>query len=300
LIQEIQNSSADTILLIGDDPWYMHYYQDVLDLMVKNGKQYFIVHPGYQNHSINSNIHILTLPLAWFANADKVSTEILTKKRSLPYGFSCLNRVMNAHRLLLGTYLWRENLIDQIIYTLSEERIPIVGHAEQLTHSRDPEGRFQSLLPIRYAEPIDQPIPMDGSVSHPAYHDAYCNIVTETSIEYFDYQDMIPAPAVTEKSFKPFVSAQIPVFFASPGHYQYFRNLGFEVMEDFIGQEFDQSFVIRKCEMICDLVRLGRDYAEDYYFSHLREIEHNRSLINNGAVEKQLFDDIDVFLSTCL
>jgi hypothetical protein len=35
-------------------------------------------------------------------------------------------------------------------------------------------------------------------------------------------------------------------------------------MEDFIGSEFDQAMVTRKCEMISDAVALGRKYAEHY------------------------------------
>jgi len=43
----------------------------------------------------------------------------------------------------------------------------------------------------------------------------------------------------TEKTIKPFIAKQIPIFFALPGHLNVLRNLGFDLFDDLIDNSYD-------------------------------------------------------------
>lgn len=295
VIDDIKSASAEIVILYSVNPWYNRYFSNLLSVMLESKKTFFLLTLGYENYSISSNVHIVSFPHFYWT---RHFSDFKIKNRSLPYGFSCLNRKLNAHRALLGISLRSKNLLDQIIYSQDDDKCEIVGHAQNLIDKRDPDGIFQSMLPIRHTETLSESIKNDHSIGHPAYHQAYCNIVTETSIEHFDFEYFIPVSCVTEKSYKPFLSSQIPIFFAAQGHYEYFKKLGFEVMEDFVGSELDRAMVTRKCKIISDIVSLGREYAENYYFSHIKEITHNHQLINSDKIGIMILDKIHDFVTS--
>ena len=88
------------------------------------------------------------------------------------------------------------------------------------------------------------------------------------------------------------MSGQVPVMLAAQGHIAYFKSLGFEMMEDLLPAEFDQMNVPQKIDTVVALVSKGKEFIEDFYFSHLKEIQHNYQLINSEKVEKSILQNI--------
>jgi len=156
---------------------------------------------------------------------------------------------------------------------------------------------YVNLLPITWVNevPSDNFV-IDHSVIHDAYQHSYCNIVTETETEHFTHTHIFPVPVITEKSFRPFVSCQIPVWLAAQGHMAYLQGLGFEVMEDLLPLGYDNMNTFDKITAITNLVAKGRDYIKDYYFSHLKEIQHNHELVSSDQVEQLMLNRIRNFL----
>jgi hypothetical protein len=80
---------------------------------------------------------------------------------------------------------------------------------------------------------------------------------------------------LTEKTFKPFLSSQIPVFYTCPGHLPYLKDLGFEVMENIIPGGYDHLLADERIQKIIWLIKQGKNYIQDFYAQHVREIQHN-------------------------
>lgn len=184
------------------------------------------------------------------------------------YGFSFLNNYPRYFRLELGFYLWNAHLLDDIFYT-------------QSLHNETPETintyidskkfkEFTKLLPIQYEK--NKNMEHDHTVNNPAFSNSYAHIYTETEIDF---------PVVTEKTFKPYVSGQIPIPLASKGHLAYLKSLGFHVFDDLLGQDYDYLDPYHKMHKIKDLVKKGKSFIKDYYIYNRDKIEHNNMNLKN-------------------
>jgi hypothetical protein len=217
----------------------------------------------------------------------------VAKPSGLKYGFSCLNNSNNAHRTLLGYWLYKKKLLDDIIFSQN-----ILNDGYAITRiSQDADilnlenfEEYKNLLPIRAQF---EPVPVSEfrdiqayAVAHPAYAEAYCNIVTESECEEYPYNRNINLPVITEKSYKPFMTGQVPIMLAAQGHIAYLKGLAFEMMEDLLPMGYDQMPVLQKIENIIAIVAKGKEFITDFYFNHLREIKHNYELVNSDKVEE--------------
>lgn len=146
-------------------------------------------------------------------------------------------------------------------------------------------------------DPTPTLIAGDNSITHPAYYQSYCNIVTESEVQDFLFSGaVIDLPTVTEKTYKPFRTRQLPIWLAAPGHLSYLESLGFEVMRDLLPAGFDQSGVFARATMISQIVSKGHAYIKDFYHAHLREIEHNYALVHGTQVDDLITNNIKNFL----
>lgn len=293
LINQIKNSKKTSFVLITSDPWFKDYYKNFLEFAACDQRKFYILTLEYENYWIADNIAVISFPGWYFTRTSKPFNP---KPQGLPYGVSCLNRLGNGHRLLLGIHLYQAKLLDKIIWTqnYSDENLPESGYANTLICRMDPYNEYRDLLPINpyessYAE-------NDHTTDHVAYTQAYCNIVTETAIEYFYHDGVKAVPSITEKSFKPFISSQLPIFFASPGHYAYLRSLGFDPMEDLIGN-IDHMGTMEKCTHIRDILLRGREYFEEFYFTNLDRVQYNHQLVSSSNVDKKILQNIKDFLN---
>ena len=306
------NNPFDTMLLTNGDVWR---YFDSRDLIFNHPKlkhkKVFIHNCGYDNIKFSENKYEIAFPLWYFdrfywLNKTK-SNSFIPLIKNLNYGFSCLNHRASIDRILLGYNLNKKNLLDDMVY--SQHTYGNWWQTNSLPINSDIPNDLQSyldLLPIVHNTEehllgkMQKQLPYGGNqldtIDHPAYIDAYCNIVTESECEEWPYSRNINLPIITEKTNKPFITKQIPLFLAARGHLKYLKGLGFEVMEDLLPSGYDEMPALQKINSIVNLVSKGKEFIQDYYFSHLKEIQHNYELVNSDKVEQVILQRIKDFL----
>jgi hypothetical protein len=297
MLDQQPKDTVDTLVLFNGDVWrYSNVTKSIFDHPNLQNKNVFLQTLGYNNTKISNKCWEISYPIHYWSRKKSLS-QFIAKSVGLKYGVSCLNNKDNYHRIILGYHLYKNNLLDGIIFSQN-----IVGDTYSIHRiAQDAEvlnlidfDKYKKLLPVRYNEPNDPNLNFaaDHSISHDAYTKAYCNIVTETECEEYPYEKNINLPTVTEKSYKPFLAGQVPIMLAARGHIAYFKSLGFEMMEDLVPTGYDQMNVLEKISAIVAIISKGRDFIEDFYFGHLKEIQHNYELVNSNKVEDLILQNI--------
>tara|TARA_R110000868_G_scaffold376306_1_gene641163 strand:- start:270 stop:857 length:588 start_codon:yes stop_codon:yes gene_type:complete len=193
--------------------------------------------------------------------------------------------------------IFTQNLVDSFyIQRVSED-------SNELNLDLSSYQDYLKLLPIRHLSELNSDLSSTitiitcQSIDHEAYCNAYCNIVTESECEQYPYHQDINLPVSTEKTYKPFRSKQVPLMLVARGHIEYLQGLGFELMTDLLLPGFDNMPVLQKIDAIVGIVKQGREFIKDFYFSHLREIQHNYELVNSDKVEKIILQRIESTLN---
>ena len=292
--------TVDTVI-ITDEKWKypdditgVNYYEETLLAHPSmQNKDIIIVTHRYTNRQVGHRCWLVSYPAFFLIGRFYSPNTWAFKPRDLVNGFSSLNYRPAVHRVLLGYRLYEQGLLDDVIFSLSDQ-----GSFDARIFTQLPEfNKFRQLLPIQCYDSATN----DHTVNHPAYSHAYCNIVTETEtdmvIDIEPGTNLVEHEIITEKSYKPFLSGQVPLFLASQGHMAYLTSLGFEVMSNLVPAGYDQMPTRDKVAAIVDVVAQGREYIRDFYFNHLREIEHNYRLATSGAVEQRLLRDIQQLIS---
>jgi hypothetical protein len=308
----------DTVILYTVDVWVYYLYDRVVrDHEQLQGKNVFVLTLGYKNRRIGDRCWILSFPIWYMRRQLPIDKNFVPKPRGLEYGYGSLNNRPAPHRLLLGHALFENELLDTVIFTQN--------NTQQMSHTRlkeypagqiDPSlivdspqwnmvwntpgfNQYQQLLPIKWQ---DQAITNTHHVHHDAELIAYANILTEAMIHDVNWSEesqsliTIPLPIMSEKTWRPFAAAQVPVFLAAIGHLPYLQSLGFEIMTDLYPAGFDDMSLLEKINAIVNMVKQGRDFIEDFYHAHLREIQHNHELVFSDHVDRQVVDNIKKFI----
>jgi hypothetical protein len=293
---------VDTVLLTNGDVWrHFDATEEIFNHPNLQDKNVFLQTLGYKNIKVNNRCWEISYPV-YYWKREKSTVDFVAKPSSLKYGFSCLNNNNNMHRTILGYRLYKNNLLGDIIFSqniLDNSYYAIVRASQdaKILNLKNFE-EYRNLLPIRaQMENIPEGQKFRGDhnnavPTHPAYTEAYCNIVTESECEEYPYSRNINLPVVTEKSYKPLRAGQVPIMLAARGHIAYFKSLGFEMMEDLMPEGYDQMNIPKKISAIVAIVSKGNEFIEDFYFSHLKEIQHNYELINSNKVEDLILQNI--------
>jgi hypothetical protein len=293
---------TNCILLTNYDVWR---YNDYFCKKNYNGK-IVVGTLGYYNVKYSDCYYELSLPVYYFSRKKYFNIE--DKPGNLQYGFSCLNNRTSIDRILLGYELFRENLLDKLIFSQNLHptseyeyvlNIFFEHHYSFIFEYFDfsKYNEYRSLLPIAYNnETVFVDNGLNLTIQHDAYLNAYCNIVTESECESWPYYLDENLPTITEKSYKPFLAKQIPLYLSARGHLQYLKKYGFETMEDLLPLNYDSFNTIEKIKTIVDIIKKGKEYIEDFYFSHLREINHNYELVLSDKVENLVLKELQEFL----
>jgi hypothetical protein len=283
------DQNVNGIILDNSDIWRYSDNELLQNWIANDHRDYFIITLGYQNKKIIPRMYELSLPYVYYIR-QKLPIDI--KPKNLHIGFGCLNFKITLPRLMLGCALYNNKLLDKVIFTQNNKEFVLHGFEQVLSEQLPNVQEYMKLLPIGVI-PDDQ---IDAVAHTSDLHNVsklcYCNIVTETETEFFGHQQTVPTPVVTEKSFRPFHTCQIPVFLASQGHLAYLKNLGFEVMEDLLPVGYDDMNTFEKVDSIVELVNKGKEYIENFYFSHLKELRHNYELISSDKIEKVMIQQI--------
>lgn len=250
-------------------------YSDFIDYLKTKKNIFFIIQTiGYvtKKHSYN----VVEVGLVYF-NEFKYQTIENTSKRE--YSFSCLNHFPKYFRIHLGLELWKNNLLDDILFSQSVGDQTFLQEAN--IRLKDIEGYedYINALPFKYKfDPTvtsldDKNLNFDTfSVNHTAFNNTYAHIYTESEID---------RQVCTEKTIKPYLAGQIPIPLTPTGHIQYLKELGFETFDDLLGTNYDELDYEDKIEVIVSIVSKGKDYIEDYYFKNYDKIEKNNTNLRN-------------------
>jgi len=293
----------DTVVLTNSDVWrYFSNEANIFNHPALVNKNVFMQTLEYNNTKVDNLHWKISYPIFyWSRTISSINFKLLNA--NLPYGFSCLNNNAGVlHRLILGYNFYKNNLLGSIIFSQNDYNSWWVNKlpAPDIINTLPDFQGYLDLLPIRAIESTSQVknFVNDHSINNLAYNNAYCNIVTESESEEYPYGRNINLPVVTEKSYKPFRSGQIPLILGARGHIAYLKGLGFEMLEDLLPDGYDDMTILKKIDSIVTIVSKGRDYIEDFYFSHRKEIEHNYKLVNSNRVEnlilqriKEMFND---------
>ena len=300
--------TSDTVILTNGDVWrYANIEHGIFNHIALQGKTVLLQTGGYSNIKYNNLHYHISFPM-WYWDRTHCTEDFIPLSSNIEYGFSCLNNATSIDRFILGHNLYINNLLEDIVFSqnLVESRFERI---EQDLNILDlPKfHEYKNLLPILLDDykdigPINfknfrnQPgwvIPLD----HPAFSNAYCFISVESECEEYPYSRNINLPIVTEKSYKSFITRQIPLVVGARGHYAYLKDLGFEMMEDFLPEGYDDMPFLKKVDAIVSTVAKGKEFAKDFYFSHLPEIQHNYELVNSTKVEELILKRIHTLLT---
>ena len=285
------HSACDTVLLKNYDVWrYMEYENEIFNHANLAGRNVFLQYMGYTNHRVSERHWKISFSFSYYIREPDV---LPIKEHGLPFGYGCLNNYPSVHRVMLGHALWYNNLLPQVIFSQNNN-----GAMDADVFNTLPDFEtYRSMLPIRWEHERDiDNFFRDHKLAHPAFNEAYCNIITESEIAAVPYYQDVDLPIISEKTFKAYRSCQIPMALACRGQVEYTRGLGFEPMEDFAPLGFDQMGPLEKIEAIVKTVGQGREYAESYYFDHLREIQHNVRLVQSDQVDQLILQRIKSML----
>jgi len=137
------------------------------------------------------------------------------------------------------------------------------------------------------------------------FDEAIFNVVQESSVG-FDHRShentysFLPASwcrvnsdrlFFTEKSAKPFSTAQLPLFIAAPGYVNQLRELGFDVFDDLINHSYDkEDYIYKRCDLVFEeLKRLTKLHTLTEWNFILKRKLHDR-FYKNFMLMKRLSD----------
>lgn len=226
------------------------------DAPVKNSPSLMI----FGNHITSENTIIDTIPTKHFIS---------------------LSRIAKHHRILGTIEILERNLKDYGLISLGSG------------YYTDPSENYFGNIPEKYKNIF--PLHIDGIItegetnilqyntSGGLFLQAFLNVVFETSYEHeVIKQSGWNVPFLTEKSAKPFIWGQVPIFIAYEGTVKYLKDYGFDLFDDIIDHSYDNEkdpinrirLAIDQLEQICSK---SINYWQDYKKENLSRFKSNRN-----------------------
>ncbi len=241
--------------------------------------------------------------------------------------FLCRNRNAKPHRLCLIYKLLERGYMDEINYSYVPEFFPnnvnSLGDMKMvyslILTEEEIEEKFEEIQEIYQRIKIDDveeeyKVIGEGNCfdnSHiqnanlfmvpeipDSFHSSYLNIVTESCYNsnltmLQNFQKVIHP---TEKSFRPYMYYQIPLFVATPGHVKYLRETyNFDMFDDIIDHSYDDEREDgKRLKLIVDEIgRLieNKDKIKEFYKNNIDRIKKNREIflkVSNELKEKDV------------
>lgn len=300
--------TKDTVVLYCNDVWRNYANeQKIFNHHALDQKRVIILTCGYENKKYNDLHYSLSFPI-WYWRRSNCTNKFVPLANNLDYGFGCLNNRTSIDRFILGYNLYVNNLLDKVLYTQNLIESDFEYLEEDLSEFNvEKYYEYKNLLPILLDEhkglgEINFKIFQNKKgweipFEHPAFANAYCFISVEAAIEEYPYTKNINLPFCSEKSFKAFITRQIPLNVGARGHNAFLKSLGYETMEDFLPTGFDDMPYLQKVDAIVQTIAKGKEYVKDFYFSHTKELEHNYNLVHSTKVEELVEKRIDELLT---
>lgn len=224
--------------------------------------------------------------------------------------FLCRNRNAKPHRLSLIYKLLEKGYMNEINYSYVPEFFPnnvtMLGDMKMVYSlvltEEEVEEKFEEIQEIYQRIKIDDieeeyNVIGEGNIfenSHiqnrrlfmvpeipSSFHESYLNIVTESCFESNTRHKKIIHPS--EKSFRPYMYYQIPLFVATYNHVKYLRETyNFDMFDDLINHSYDDEFDDKKrLSLIIDEIgRLieNKDKVIEFYKNNVSRIKKNKEI----------------------
>ena len=294
---------------------YCDFLIELLDIKLSD-----IIIFGVGEHQFDDDInfavsHVPTLLDEMFND----STEILLPN----HHFISLARIVRPHRLYFTT-----KLIDKDLIKFGKLSL---GSGYYFNNS---ENELLNFLPEKYKKFM--PMVIDGTIInddinayvsiHPSMQSAFINIVHETAFDpsllptilntYNTTEDSVgfsiwknitnskkltwQVNSFTEKSMKPFVWGQVPIFNTVYDNLKYIRKLGFDLFDDIIDHSYDQikdpiariDAAIAQLEKIC---KWSIEDCQEYKKKNITRFVRNREIaqeLHDHTFEKMALDSL--------
>lgn len=220
------------------------------------------------------------------------------------FNFLCFNRVPKAHRVSFLAKLAKENVIDNVDWSMlfaPNEFLQFYGETKyngknifDLQHFSlyfERKELYQLEKELKYFfvtkkktiyEPESNSIFGyfgDTKTTHfkASYDNSYCSLVTETSFENNEEH-------LTEKSFKPFINLHLGIFLAPYKHLERLRGYGFKTFSDLWDEGYDD--IKSPKDRFHAVIKLVKELNEsnnfkELYFKAKDILEYNQSVALN-------------------
>jgi len=208
-----------------------------------------------------------------------------SKRKNL---LSSKNGRFNSHRAYTVYKLFKEslsnNLISALFYSDTTYNNTTKSINSPYIESIDVsfyEKNISPIIPITLDGLVEwgtNEFDLKGDMHHNSeLYDSYIDIVTENVCHTpnNDY-DLV---TMTEKSIKPFLYYQIPLYVTQPNHAKYLKELGFDLFEDIFEMGYDKKSNVERIDHIIQLVKEKENFDFESFFElNKSRFIHNRNL----------------------
>jgi len=213
--------------------------------------------------------------------------------------FQCYNRVEKPHRLVIASFLHKNNILKDTDFSLRSAKIvnqhlksgnPFNHSVNKIIDKRIEDEYLESLKnlvstnkPI-YSKYENFDFDSNGpqhDLTHKSnvYEKSYINIVNETQ---YDWDGIIH---ITEKSSAPLWFFQIPIIVATPNHIKKMKELyDLDFFDDFVNHSYDseEKHIYRMHKIQREILRLynKKDILPSFFEKNEHRFRKNREIVN--------------------
>ena len=197
------------------------------------------------------------------------------------HNISSLNGNTWSHRKYAYIQLSKRPYFDQMIFTFGIRQAQFDFLNSFQLNEQDLIEYNKLPNPVVYND-SDHTDNLDIHTSHPAYQDAYVNLVNETSVSE-------ELAITSEKTFKPIRAHQLFVLIATVGAVKFLRDIGVDVYDDVIDHSYDLISDTRlRIEAAISQIDALEKMDLDQVTNYLRpRIENNARWLNSQEFRNQ-------------
>lgn len=213
------------------------------------------------------------------------------------YNFSCGNKSnLRSEKIINYIECYRRRRPDWLLTMYNHAHSRISDKPSQEIEGLNQEqlalwdNEIRHIIP-EFAYDIEKPEIMDNAhaLMFPLYKQAFCNLVMEHSME---------VPIISEKSYKPFVAHQVPIFLGYTGIATALKNLGFDLFYDFIDHNLYENINInrpRAPENYIMRINKVHELIDNLYTGDFQDFFHDPQTKKRLQNNKEYFfsDEID-------
>jgi hypothetical protein len=275
---------------LSDEPWRESLAEKLNEICERFKLQSYLIFSHSLKYNYNPTFrNIVYMPhnyfdcvLGWDRNTALQSID----NNERQYFLSCLNRQPRINRIynflkIIGKPYFKEMLLS--IHNLNDGNSVYNSKDEQYISEWmedtmwDEWNKLAPTLPTACTNDLD--------IEHPAYHNAYLNLVTETFIQPNEL-------FLTEKIWKPIACGQMFLVLGPTGVLSYLNDIGFDTYNDIIDHDRYQHISQWKAriaaihELLDELHEL--DWAKIYKDTRLRRLANARHFYSGLAVKPSM------------